>query len=192
MSVVVAVEKVARIALGSDSMTSVGSTRCVSAVGPPKVLRVGPYYIGSAGLAVYRNVLADYLASGKPPLLRDETEVFRFFVRFWRDLGKRYHFVENQSYRDSPSPFANLDAEFLVAGPHGIFRVKEILSVLRFDKFCAIGSGSPHAEGALHVLYDIGGAPTEIARRAVEAALAFDAASCGPVQVVELRRRRRK
>lgn len=188
MSVIVTVEKDDRIAVAWDTMTSVGSTRCVNAAGPPKVQRTGPCYIGMAGLTVYRNILCDYLQSAEPPSLRDEREVFAFFLQFWRDLRGRYHFVEDQSDADSASPFADLDAEFLVASPHGVFLVKEILSVSRFEKFCAIGSGSPHAEGALHVLYDVADTAREIAQRAVEAALAFDAASGGPVEVVELRR----
>ena len=189
MSTIVAVEKAGRIALSWDNMSSSGSTRNVNHTGPPKVLRVGPSVIGVAGYSVYRNVLGHYLASKKPASLRDERSIFQFFVQFWRDLHGQYHFVNDEYDDEDPAPFADLGAEFLIVNPYGIFRIKEILSVSRFDKFCAIGSGAPHAEGALQVLYDQDGGAQDIAEAAVRVALQFDAASGGPVEVLEFRGR---
>jgi len=189
MSTIVAVEKAGRIAVAWDELSTIGSTRCVNKLGPPKVQRVGSSIVGSAGLSTYRNVLDHYLASKKPPVLKDERAIFQFFVRFWRDMRARYHFVNDQADTDDPSPFADMAAEFLVANRHGLFLVKEILSVTRLGKFCAIGSGAPHAEGALQVLYDQDGSAKDIAQTAVQVALEFDAASVGPVQVLELQER---
>jgi ATP-dependent protease HslVU (ClpYQ) peptidase subunit len=52
------------------------------------------------------------------------------------------------------------------------------MSVTRFKRFDAIGSGGPYALGALHTLYDQESDAEEIARRACAAALHFDI-SCG-------------
>lgn len=186
MSVIVAVQKNGRIALSWDTMSSFGSTRCVNQAGPPKVLRAGSSFIGSAGLTVYRNLLDHYLASKKVPVLKNERSIFAFFVQFWRDLHERYHFIDDQSDRDDPCPFADLDAEFLVVNRHGIFCVKGILDVSRLERFCAIGSGAAHAEGALQVLYDQEGSAKETASRAIHVALAFDAASGAPVEALEI------
>lgn len=192
MSTLVAVHKNRRIALACDTMNSVGYTRCVHATGPPKVITSGSLLIGCAGFTVYRNALDHYLASKRTPKLDNERMVFQFFVQFWRDLHSKYHFVNDQSDSEADSPFADLDAEFLVVNPDGIFRVKEILSVSRFEKFCAIGSGAPHAEGALHILYERDLTAREIAETAVQAALVFNAKSGGPVQVVDMAERQAK
>jgi ATP-dependent HslUV protease subunit HslV len=52
------------------------------------------------------------------------------------------------------------------------------MSVTRFKRFDAIGSGSPYALGALHALYEEPLGAAEIARRACAAAIYFDA-DCG-------------
>jgi ATP-dependent protease HslVU (ClpYQ) peptidase subunit len=187
MSTILAVEKAGRAAIAWDSMKSCGGTRSVGALGPPKVTRVGASWIGSAGLTAYYTLLEEYVASQAPdPVLDDERSILRFFVRFWRALREDYHFVNDQADADDPSPFADLGAEFLVANARGLFVVKEILSVTRFARFCAIGSGAPHAEGALSVLYELEAEPTKIARKATEVAMEFDAASGGPVEVREI------
>lgn len=119
----------------------------------------------------------------------DERSILDFFVRFWRDLHNQYHFVDDQSDSEAPSPFADLATEFLIANPHGIFRVKEVLSVSRFERFCAIGSGAPHAEGALQILYEQEESAKAIAEKAVRVALEFDAASGGEVAVLDVAER---
>ena len=187
MSTIVAVEKAGRIAISWDNMSSTGSARSVNQTGPPKVLHAGPSVIGVAGYTVYRNALGHYLASKKPPPLRDEKSIFQFFVQFWRDLRGKYHFVNDQRDDKDTSPFADLGAEFLVVNPYGIVRIEGILNASRFEKFCAIGSGAPHAEGALQVLYDQDGGAQDIAEAAVRVALQFDAASGPPVEVLEFR-----
>lgn len=187
MSTIVAVEKNGQVAVAWDSMTSFGSCRDVNRVGPPKVLRAGSSLVGVAGYTIYCNLLDHYLASSKKkPTLRDERTIFEFFLRFWRDLHRRYHMVDDQFDTDERAPFADLGAEFVVANRHGLFHIKEIMSVSRMARFGALGSGSPHAEGALTVLYDQQKSAREIAAAAVEIALTFDARSGGPVECLEL------
>ena len=101
----------------------------------------------------------------------------------WKALHEDYHMVNDQSDSDSPSPFADFDADFLVANASGIYLVGGILSVAEYEKYCAIGSGAGHAEGALTVLYDIEKDAAVMARRAVESALIYDANSGGEIEV---------
>lgn len=190
MSIIVGVHKGGRAAIAWDTMKSIGSTRSVHSTGPQKVVRVGASFVGSAGYTVYYNLLDHYIGSKKAPSLKDERSIFQFFVRFSRDLRNHYHLVNEQSDAQETSPFLDLGAEFMVVNRHGIFLVKEILSVSRFEKFCAIGSGAPHAEGALQVIYDQSGSADEIAERAVGVALDFDAASGGPVEVMAIAAKR--
>jgi ATP-dependent protease HslVU (ClpYQ) peptidase subunit len=79
---------------------------------------------------------------------------------------------------DDKSPFADLDASFLIVNSGGIFHVTGQMSVTRFKRFDAIGSGGPYALGALHALYGETLGAEEIARRACAAAVHFDI-SCG-------------
>lgn len=187
MSTIIAVSKNRKTVIACDSADYVGSTRCHSAVFPGKVLSVVGSFIACAGFTVYRNILAHYLRQGAVrPRLADEGQVLEFFLKFWRAMKEDYHFVNDSSDVNSPSPFADLGAEFIVANSAGIFKVKEILSVSRFTSYCAIGSGASHAEGALHVAYGRFSTAREVATAAMDAALAFDAASGGEVMIYEV------
>ena len=186
MSTIVAVEKNERVAIAWDTLDTFGSARCVNKTGPPKVIRAGSSFVGCAGFSVYNNLLDHYLQSRRVASLKNERLILEFFIRFWQELHRRYHFVDDQADSEERSPFADLGAEFLVVNRYGLFGVKEILNVSRFDRFCAIGSGAPHAEGALQVLYQQGGKAMDDAEKAVRVALEFDAASGGPIEVREM------
>lgn len=186
MSTIVSVEKDGRTVVAYDDLNCVSSVASVGA-SATKAFRVGDSVVATAGFATYQVVLPHYVRTVKPaPPLSTEMEVLDFFLEFWRALRKGYHFVDDSSDNANPSPFADLDSEFLVSNRHGIFRVKEILSVLRFDRFCAIGSGSSHAEGVMEALYCQTSDSRSIAIRAVEIACKFDLSSGGSVQVIEI------
>jgi ATP-dependent protease HslVU (ClpYQ) peptidase subunit len=93
-------------------------------------------------------------------------------------MRKDYSFVNDQPMEDDKSPFADLDAAFLIANANGIFHVTGQMSVTRFRRYDAIGSGGPYALGALHTLYDENLRSDEIVRRGCAAAVHFDI-SCG-------------
>ena len=186
MSTVVAVEKESKTAIAWDQLTIHGSTRNAHAVGARKVHRFGDSAVGTAGFALYYNILEHYLESLEPARVTCERDVFAFFLNFEHSLGDRYTLVNSQYDREDPSPFADIGAEFIVASAHGIFRVKEVLSLSKFDAFCAIGSGADHAEGALEVLYSQSLTAKEIAIRAFGVAAIFDAATGKDCSVIEL------
>lgn len=192
MSTIVAVEKYGHTVLACDTLTSCGSMACVNSAGLPKVTRVGTSFIGSTGFSVYKNVLDHYLAGRRAPTLKDERAVLDFFVRFWRALHEDYHFVNDQARSDDPSPFADLDAEFLVVNRYGIFQVQDILGVTRYERYCAIGSGASHAEGALEVLMAQETTAHETAREGVRVAMKFDRATGGETVLYEAPRTRSK
>jgi ATP-dependent protease HslVU (ClpYQ) peptidase subunit len=109
--------------------------------------------------------------------------VFAFFLRFWKQLSRRYSLVNEQPHQDDPSPFADLDSSFLVVSSGGIFYVSGNLSVSQFDRYYAVGSGSSYALGALHVLFAEDLDADEIARRACAAAMTFDLYCGGEMEV---------
>jgi ATP-dependent HslUV protease, peptidase subunit HslV len=180
MSVIVAVRKGSQIAIAADTQDNFGDLR------PPaenheaiKLRKVGDAVLGSCGWALYDDIFHDYLLRRKRPVhLKDRPSIFNFFVQFWKDLKKSYPFVNDQPGKESETPFANLDASFLVASPGGIFLVSSNMSVSEFRQYYAIGSGSDYALGAAFCLYEDANDPSRIAEKAVRAAIAYDN-SCG-------------
>ncbi len=184
MSVAVAVRKGTKIAVAADTQENFGDRKILrGSHGATKILRVGASYLAMTGWGLYDNVFRDYLARTRPPRLASEAAIFTFFLGFWRQLHKRYSFVNDQVDEEEPSPFADLDSSFLVVNRAGIFHVSGNMSVMAFKEYYAIGSGAPYALGALHALYKQGLGVEAIARKACEAATAFDIYSGGELDV---------
>ena len=188
MSIVVAVKKNGRTALASDrgeyfgSLKQFGDNVCCT-----KIQRIGSSLLGQTGWGVYDCILEEFLGGKRPPSLKDRASIYRFFLKLWEALREgRYGFVNDQC-DDDDTPFANLDASFIVANKHGIFRVGSNLGVVECKKYWAIGSGSDFAFGALHCLYDRRIDHRRIAEEAVRAAIHFDTHCGGEVELAEVR-----
>ena len=160
MSIAVAVRSGGRIALATDSQTSLGAERvppenCADA----KYRRIGSAYLAATGWTLYSNILEDFLRRRRAvPRLSDEMRIFAFFNELWHVLHEDYSFVKDQAGErendDGGSPFGSLDSSFMVVSSKGIFSVSTDLAVARFERYFAIGSGSNYAVGAMHALYD--------------------------------------
>jgi ATP-dependent HslUV protease, peptidase subunit HslV len=179
MSVIAAVRKGNQIVIAADTQDNFGDLR------PPadnhqamKLRAFGGAVVGSSGWALYDDIFAHFLGKRRAPALKDRAAIFDFFVRFWKVLKRDYPFVNDQPGKESETPFANLDASFLVASPGGIFLVSSNMSVSEFRQYYAIGSGGDYAIGAMHALYETEKNPAMLAEKAVQAAMAYDA-SCG-------------
>lgn len=184
MSVIVAVRQASQIVIAADTQDNFGDLR------PPaenheaiKLREVGDAVLGSSGWALYDDIFGHYLAKQKRVRLDSRPAIFDFFVRFWKQLHRAYPFVNDQPGKESDSPFANLDATFLVASPAGIFLVSSNMSVSEFRQYYAIGSGGDYAIGAMHALYGEVKDPAKVAERAVRAGMAYDAACGGRVDL---------
>ena len=180
MSVIVAVRKARRLIIAADSQDNFGDLR------PPpdnhsafKLREIEGAWIGCSGWAIYDDLLGHYLRKRSArTALGSREDVFDFFLKFWRAIRTDYPFVNEQSRSEDKTPFADLDATFLIASPGGIFLVSSNMSVSTFSKYYAIGSGGDFALGALHALYDDHADPAELAQRAVATAKAYDS-GCG-------------
>jgi len=190
MSIAVAVRKDTRIVLATDSQTNLGSERVpASNLSGPKFMPIGDAYMAATGWTLYSNILADVLGRRRAvPRLDSEVSIFKFFTRLWEDLHERYNFVKDQA-DDADSPFGSLDSTFLVVCARGIFGVASDLSVLRYERYFAIGSGAPIALGAVHALYGSERDAEEIAHGAVLAAIDHDVYCGPPVHVATVRER---
>ena len=122
------------------------------------------------------------------PRLDGEADIFKFFTRLWEELHERYNFVKDQA-DDADSPFGSLDSTFLVVCAQGIFGIASDLSVLRYERYFAIGSGAPVAIGAAHALYESERDAEAIARSAAVAAIDHDVYCGHPVHVATVRER---
>ena len=188
MSIAVAVRKNGIIALGSDSQTSFGSLR----MSPDnhvarKIRKIGMSYLASTGWGLYENILSDFLSRKKTPPLTNSESIFSFFMLLWKNLHEAYPFVNDQSEEEDSSPFGDLDASFLVVNKNGIFYVGSDMSVTRFERYFAIGSGCDYGLGALFALYDQEPDAQILCRKAVEAGIAFNDRCGGPIEIVTIK-----
>lgn len=186
MTVAVAVRKGGRTVLAADSLVNFGGQRF-----PPqncrfhKIFRLGSTSIVWAGWSLYAEMLTAHLARNEPPPLMSEPEVFSFFVRFWRSMREEYTFVSRGQQAGDP-PFVDLESVFLLVNRAGMFRVAGDMDVTAFEQFCAIGSGSKYALGALSVLYPQDLDAAEIALRAVQVGIDYDVHCGGDIDIVDV------
>ena len=187
MSIIVAVRKKERIVLAADTLSVFGSNSpTVANHSAKKLRRVGSSIMGSTGWALYANILDDYLASKEEePVLLSEPDVFRFFLELWQAMKEHYSFVNDQC-ADDDSPFANLDASFVVANQDAIFHIGSNLSITRFEQYTAVGCAADYALGALFATYEHEDDPEALARKAVSASMALDIHCGGDVDVMEI------
>jgi ATP-dependent protease HslVU (ClpYQ) peptidase subunit len=181
MSIVVAVHKANETVVAADTLCLYGSRRETedNLAEGRKVFRSGGHIFGSVGSCVFDVLLIDFVMKYKRlPPLKDRSAVYKFFLGFWRYLHDHCHLVKDSPPDDEESQFAALDAAFILANKHGIFTIDSDLTVMKFNKYAAIGSADRTAHGALHVLYDLHPSAEPIARAAVETAIALEH-SCG-------------
>ncbi len=179
MSIAVAVQKDHHLVLATDSLVSFGAG-CVPCANytSNKMLAIGDSYLAATGWALYDNMLVDYLSSLESlPTLHSEAQIYRFFLNFWRKAKEDYSLI-NEQCDDKNSPFADLDAYFLVVNPTGIYSIASNMNVLKFSQYYAVGSGADYSMGALQALYEGQLSAEQLAQQAIKTAIALDT-SCG-------------
>jgi ATP-dependent protease HslVU (ClpYQ) peptidase subunit len=187
MTVAVAVRKADRLFLAADTLMNFGGERYPrDNCRVDKIYRVGSSALAWAGWSLYAEMLDAYFLRHAPPSLRSETEVFSFFIQFWRLMRDDYTFVRQHTPEDR-HPFVDLDSTFLIASHAGIFKVSRDMNITTFQQYCAIGSGAAYALGALRILYEQEPDAAVIARRAVQVGIDFDVHCGGSVDVIEVR-----
>lgn len=188
MTAIVAVRKGNKAVIASDSLTTFGGLHVsqdnYSSI---KIRKIGNAYVAMSGYSIYKNILDDYLKDRKALKLNTKKEIYKFILKFWKELKDNYAFVNNQSGKKS-QPFADLNSMFLVLNKNGIYTISGNMTVTRFKQYYAIGSGSDYSLGALHALYDTDLSAKAIARKAVGASITFDPWCGGKIRVKELKR----
>jgi ATP-dependent protease HslVU (ClpYQ) peptidase subunit len=175
MSIIVAVRRSNRIVMAADSLTCFGESDQIPEANcrTKKILRIADSLIGGTGWAVYDNMLLDYAKQCSEVSLHGPNEIFTFFMSFWRALHDQYSLVNDQA-ASKDTPFGDLDSTFLIANTAGLFRVSADMGVCEFNRYAAIGSGSPYATGVLEYLDHQDVPDATMARTACEVAIALD------------------
>jgi ATP-dependent HslUV protease subunit HslV len=187
MSIAVAVKKGRKTVIAADTQSNFGDRRVtVDNHRAPKIRRVGASYVATSGWGIYDDILRDHLTRVRRPAVKTEQQVFAFFMKLWKELHERYSLVNDQPHEDDHSPFGDLDAAFLVVNKGTIMHVSGNMSVSRFEKYYAIGSGADFAMGALHALYDRIADAETLAREACAAAMAYDVFCGGAIDAFTL------
>lgn len=175
MSIAVAVQKQGQIVIAADTQDNFGSSTVgIKNYRSKKILTVGDSYIAATGWGIYEDILTDYFGRASDVALDTKPNIFAFLMKFWKDLHEHYSLVKDQSEEEHGSPFGGLDATFLIANRHGIFYVSSNMSVTKFERYFAIGSGADFSLGVLYALYDTEMPPDAMAEKAVEAAKTFN------------------
>jgi ATP-dependent HslUV protease subunit HslV len=179
MSIAVAVKKDNNIVLATDSLASFGSGKMTSTnYQTNKMILAGQSCIALTGWLLYENLMRSYINSLENlPTLNSEQVIFQFFIDFLKKMKADNCFINDQC-EDKGSPFTNLDSQFLVVNSSGVFVVLGNMHVLKFNEYCAIGSGSDYALGALYSIYHNNIDANSIAEFAVNTAIELDT-SCG-------------
>ena len=185
MSIAVAVKKADQLVIAADTQDVFGNNKVsFDNYTSKKIMRAGDSYLATSGWGLYEDILEDYLTTQDGLALNTRPLIFSFFMTFWKELHERYNFVKDQPEDDEDSsPFGDLDSTFLIVNPAGIFYVSSNMSVTRFEKYFAIGSGSHFSLGSMHALYDLDLSAEEIARKAVESAITFSIYCGGSVDL---------
>ena len=188
MSIAVAVKKGQDIVIASDTQDNFGTnTVSFDNYSAKKIIKVGSSYVATTGWGLYEDIFDDYLLLKEDVALESKAQIFSFFMQFWKDLHEKYSFVKDQTEEEEEaSPFGDLDATFLIANRSGIFYVSSNMSVTKFEKYFAVGSGSNFSMGAIYGLYEQEFSAEEIARKAVEAAITFNIYCGGSIELFRL------
>lgn len=195
MSVVVVVKKGPIVAIGSDTLTKLGSIKesAEYVENYSKIIRVDTSYIASVGPASGQQVLGSYFSGlKKSPVLSNPQSIFEEARKLQLALKEKYFLRPLED--DEFDEFESLRMSCLIANPMGIFGIYRLRAVQSYTKFYAIGSGCEFALGAMRAVYDRLESAEQIAAEGLAAAIDFDDGCGAPVEIktVKLRKRRSK
>ncbi|NND65896.1 MAG: MFS transporter [Gammaproteobacteria bacterium] len=183
MSTVAVVKKGDQIAIAADTAQSADSNLLTAqwVSNHSKLINCGKAYLGLAGYAVSQDIIENVVRSyGKKLLFHDRHAIFDT-AHFIHEIMKKDYFLNPTEDKEQPVESSQVD--MLIASPTGIFEVESYRTVIEYERYWALGSGKRFAIGAMHALYDQLDDASEIARRGVAAACAFDDSCAEPIEV---------
>lgn len=189
MSVIVAVEKGNRVAIGADSLYSAGNMKVPPEhkVNHHKLHKWGHCWLGLIGWGALSNIVET--------LIRDNPQAFNDYsrqgvfdaLRALHPILREEFYIEVSEDKSQPVESSQLDG--LIITPGGIVGFSSYRNVNEYARFWAIGAGREYALGAMHACYDRLRDPVAIARHGVQAAITYDDSCGGPVQTHSMRKK---
>jgi len=181
MTTILAVKKNKSICIGADTLTIIAGGRkqnSTDLINCDKIIKHEENYIGVFGNHSLFLAIKDCLKRDKRKRsFSNENEVFNELCQLHRTLKDEYDLISTPGDSDC---FESSRFELLIVNSSGIFKTYELRSVQHFARFCAIGTGSSYALGALDALYSGNNSAEKIAKKSLEVAAEFDDATDMP------------
>lgn len=186
MTIVAALKQNGEIWMASDRQTTFNYdfARADDVYGS-KIVQYQNALIATSGMALFKNALKYYAASGKTAYnarFDNDTDVMDFFFKFHAFMKEKYGLgnaknddVEKLSYNS-----------FLVATSDLIYQVSCARDVASYENFTAIGNGAEIAMGAIHALTPLIDNPSVILEKALAAGCYFKHGCGGEVDIVHV------
>jgi ATP-dependent protease HslVU (ClpYQ) peptidase subunit len=187
MSTVAVAKKNGYVAIGSDTLTMLGSTKESASYieNPSKIVKIGDNYIASVGHASTELILSSYFSNIKKiPSLNSTQDIFEVARGLHKSLKEKYFL---RPYEEEDDPYESLQMHCLIANPSGIFGLYALRSVQEYSKFYAFGSGNKYALGAMKAVYDNSKTAEQIVRTGLQAAVEFDDATGDPLETYTIK-----
>ena len=187
MSIIVAVKKNNKIAIGSDSQFNTGSLKKSSeyVVNSEKIFNVGSSFIGLTGWSA-TSLAAEHLFEKHKGKLNfdNRISIFETLLKMHELLKDEYYFKTKED--DDEQPVESNQIFGLIINPNGIFGISSYREVIEYRKFWAIGSGRSIALGALYACYNTYNQAEKIADTGIKAACEFNDACGLPAKIFEV------
>lgn len=183
MTTTVVVRKGRQAVIGADTLGTYGDQRESAEYikNASKLIRVDDSWLAVSGHAALDMVLRNLFAHSKSRRsFASVDDILATALGVHGALKDRYFLNPDEEDDDS---FESSRMNILIANSHGIFGLCARRTVFEYTKFYAFGSGEQYALGAMRAVYDRLDDAEEIARAGLDAAIAFDTGTGGPVEL---------
>lgn len=183
MTTTVVVRKGRKAVIGADTLGTYGDQRESAEYikNASKLIRIDDTWLAVSGHAALDMVMRNLFKNSKSRRsFNGVDEILSTALAVHAALKDRYFL--NPEDEDSDS-FESSHMNVLIANSHGIFGLCARRTVFEYTKFYAFGSGEQYALGAMRAVYDRLDDAEEIARVGLDAAIAFDTGTGGPVEI---------
>lgn len=183
MTTTVVVRKGRQATIGADTLGTYGDQRESAEYikNASKLIRVDDSWLAVSGHAALDMVLRNLFAHNKARRsFASVDDILATALGVHGALKDRYFLNPDEEDDDS---FESSRMNILIANSNGIFGLCARRTVFEYTKFYAFGSGEQYALGAMRAVYDRLDDAEEIARAGLDAAIAFDTGTGGPVEL---------
>lgn len=175
MPTVVAVKKQGTLCIGADLLTIDKDRKYTEkdVLNLERIVKPGKdVYIGAVDHPAWPFILRSYFKHSKRTHhFHNPDEIFEELLHLHPVLKEKYFTYPDP---DEGDPFECSQFESLIISRSGLFKTSWLRAVQEYTRFCAVGSGSAYALGAMEAIYEKGKSAEEIARIGLTVASEYD------------------